>query len=247
VEDGLDWLVVVEEEHSEVVLAGFVIDQDPGPGTVVEDGEEVRLVVSLGPPPRTVPDLFNRTVAEARKDIAERELAFGRTEQLHVEDVAEGRVISWSVEGADRPAEVPKGSEVDLVVSLGPAPREVPDLAGAPAEEATAALDALGLVVAVAEDFSSTVDAGRVIATTPEEGTTLARGATVQVVVSRGPDLVRVPDLSAMTESEAIAALRAAGLVAGDANGPAGGDVFASEPRAGSSVERGTRVDLFRR
>jgi len=42
-------------------------------------------------------------------------------------------------------------------------------------------------------------------------------------------------------------ALRANGLVAGDANGPAGGEVFASEPRAGASVVRGTTVDLFRR
>jgi beta-lactam-binding protein with PASTA domain len=58
---------------------------------------------------------------------------------------------------------------------------------------------------------------------------------------------VRVPDLSGRTETEAIAALRANGLVAGDANGPAGGEVFASEPRAGASVVRGTTVDLFRR
>ena len=247
VEDGLDWPLVVAEEHSEVVLSGFVIDQDPEPGTVLEDGEEVRLVVSLGPPPRAVPDLFNRTVDEAETDIAAAELAVGRTQEQHVEDVGAGRVIAWSVAGSDRPVEVPKGSEVDLVVSLGPAPREVPPLTDVPAAQASADLEALGLVPVVVEDFSNSVDAGRVIGTEPGAGATVARGASIEVSVSRGPDLVTVPDLSDLTEAEAIAALRADALVAGDANGPAGGEVFASEPRAGASVVRGTTVDLFRR
>ena len=247
VEDGLDWPVTVVEEHNEVVRAGFVIDQDPQPGTVLEDGETVRLVVSLGPPPRPVPDLFNRTEQEARTDLATAELAVGRIEQLHVEDVGAGRVVSWSVEGRDRPADVPKGSEVDLVLSRGPAPRQVPGLAGLAGAAATAQLEELGLAARVVEQFSNTVDEGLVIGTTPAAGATVARGDTVEVAVSRGPDLVVVPDLSGTTETEAIAALRAAGLVAGDANGPAGGQVFASEPRAGASVVRGTRVDLFRR
>jgi len=65
--------------------------------------------------------------------------------------------------------------------------------------------------------------------------------------VSKGPDLVTVPDVSGSSETEAIALLEGAGLVAGDANGPAGGVVFASEPRVGASVTRGATVDLFKR
>jgi serine/threonine-protein kinase len=246
VEGGLDWEVVVEEEHNEVVLAGFVIDQDPQTGTELDDGGTVRLLVSLGPPPRPVPDLFNRTEEEVRTDLGRGELTLGDVQEQHVEDVEAGRVITWSVAGQDRPAEAPKGSEVDLVVSSGPAPRTVPPLEGVTLDAARAALDELGLVIQVSEAFS-TVAEGAVISSSPDEGATLARGGTVAVVVSKGRDLVVVPDVAGSSIDGAIASLRARGLVEGDVSGPAGGDVNATDPEAGASVERGTVVDLFLR
>ncbi len=246
VEGGLDWEVVVEEEHNEVVLAGFVIDQDPQTGTELDDGGTVRLLVSLGPPPRPVPDLFNRTEQEVRTDLDRGELTLGDVQEQHVEDVEAGRVITWSVAGQDRPAEAPKGSEVDLVLSSGPAPRTVPPLEGAALDAARAALEELGLLVQVSEDFSSVAE-GLVISSSPEDGATLARGGTVEVVVSKGRDLVVVPDVAGSSIDGAIAGLRANGLVEGDVSGPAGGDVNATDPEAGASVERGTVVDLFLR
>lgn len=247
VADGLDWEVVVEEEHNEVVRSGFVIDQEPQTGTDLEDGGTVRLLVSLGPPPRPVPELFNRTEAEARTDIERGELVVGDLVQQHVEDVEAGRVITWSVAGEDRPVEVPKGSEVDLVLSSGPAPRTVPTLEGLALDAARAALEERGLVPEVTEEFSSSVDRGAVIRSSPAEGATVARGDPVALVVSRGRDLVVVPEVAGMSIDGAVAALRSKGLTEGDVSGPAGGRVNATDPEAGASVDRGTVVDLFLR
>ena len=247
VEDGLDWAVVVVEEHNEIVLAGFVFDQEPQPGTVLDDGGTVRLLVSLGPPPRAVPNLFNRTEEEARTDIEAAELVVGSVDELNVEDVDPGRVISWSVTDEDRPVEVPKGSEVDLVLSAGPAPRTVPLLVGAPLAAASAALEDLDLVVTVVEQFSTSVEKGIVIDSAPGEGSTLARGDAVELVVSKGRDLVVVPEVAGLSIDEAIAAVRNAGLIEGDVSGPAGGKVNATDPEAGASVDRGTVIDLFLR
>ncbi|MDQ3385180.1 MAG: PASTA domain-containing protein, partial [Actinomycetota bacterium] len=247
VPDGLDWEVVVEEEHNEVVRAGFVIDQDPQTGIQLEDGGTVRLLVSLGPPPRPVPDLFNRTEAEARTDVERSELVVGDLVQQHVEDVEAGRVITWSVAGEDRPAEVPKGSELDLVLSSGPAPRTVPTLEGLALDAARAALEERGLVPQVTEAFSTSVARGAVISSSPAEGATLARGDQVALVVSLGRDLVVVPEVAGMSIDGAVAALRSKGLTEGDVSGPAGGKVNATDPEAGASVDRGTVVDLFLR
>ena len=247
VADGLDWEVVVEEEHNEVVRSGFVIDQEPQTGTELEDGGTVRLLVSLGPPPRPVPDLFNRTEAEARSDVERSELVVGDLVQQHVEDVEAGRIITWSVAGQDRPAEVPKGSEVDLVLSSGPAPRTVPTLEGLAVDAARAALEERGLVPQVTEQFSSSVARGEVISSSPAEGATLARGDEVALVVSLGRDLVVVPEVAGMSIDGAVAAIRKNGLTEGDVSGPAGGSVNATDPEAGASVDRGTVVDLFLR
>jgi serine/threonine-protein kinase len=247
VEDGLDWDLQVRAEHNEVVGAGFVVDQDPPPGTELDDGGTVAIVVSLGPPPRAVPDLTAATEDEARAAIEVAELVVGDREERHVEDVEAGRVVTWSVDDQERPAEVPKGSEVDLVVSIGPAPRVVPDLAGAAREAAEAELGGLGLVAEVSERFSTTVDRGVVIGSEPGPGASVARGSTVGLVVSKGRDLVPVPDVSGMTQDEAITALRAGGLIADQVSGPAGGLVNATDPAAGASVDRNTLVDLFLR
>jgi serine/threonine-protein kinase len=126
VEGGLDWEVVVEEEHNEVVLAGFVIDQDPQTGTELDDGGTVRLLVSLGPPPRPVPDLFNRTEEEVRTDLGRGELPSATSRSSTSRTSRQGRVITWSVAGPGPPRRGPKGSEVDLVVSSGLHPARSP-------------------------------------------------------------------------------------------------------------------------
>ncbi|MEX2658390.1 MAG: PASTA domain-containing protein, partial [Acidimicrobiales bacterium] len=239
--------VSVRHEPSEAIEEGFVIRQLPETGTELAEGETVRFWVSLGPPLRIVPDLLNRTEEEVTADLEAAELAVGSTSSQADETIDPGRAVTWRAGGEDRPPMLPKGTEVDVVLSSGPAPRTVPSVVGATVDQAKKDITELGLEVTVSERFSSTVDAGIVISTNPGGGATLARGDTVELVVSKGPDLVTVPDVSGMTEDEAIAALKAAGLVAGDSTGPAGGRVFDTDPGAGTKVERGSRVDLYRR
>ncbi len=66
------------------------------------------------------------------------------------------------------------------------------------------------------------------------------------VVVSKGPDVVDVPDLKGMSLDEAEAALEKAGLVLGEFTGSGGNrEVVASDPEAGASVPRGSSVNLL--
>ncbi len=142
--------------------------------------------------------------------------------------------------------QVEKGTTVVLVLSAGPAPRTVPKLVNTPYDQAKAALEKLGLVVTRLEDqFSDKIGAGSVISTDPAAGEKVNRGGTVNVVVSKGPDVVTVPPLAGLTLADATTTLQAAGLVVGDVAGPSTGRVVAASPAPLQVVTRGTRVNLL--
>ena len=73
------------------------------------------------------------------------------------------------------------------------------------------------------------------------------RDSEVDVVVSKGPDLVKVPSVRGMSLEEAVQAIEAAGLEVGDAFGPAKGKPFLTDPPAGTEVRRGETVDIYLR
>jgi eukaryotic-like serine/threonine-protein kinase len=146
------------------------------------------------------------------------------------------------------PAATPleKGTTIDLVVSSGPAPRITPEVTGLTFDEAAAAVAGVQLLIERADDaFSNDVEAGRVISQEPVPGTEQPRDTgVVRVVVSKGPDVVTVPDVSGSSLDAAIQELRNAGLREGDVSGRAGRNVAVTSPRAGAVVLRNSRVDL---
>ncbi|HEX8769361.1 MAG TPA: PASTA domain-containing protein, partial [Acidimicrobiales bacterium] len=157
----------------------------------------------------------------------------------HDEEAPEGQVLDWSPKGV----ETPKGSAIALTVSAGPAPREVPDLSGQSFEDASAALAAKGLKAARAEAYSDSVPEGQVLSASPKAGSSVDRGSTVTVTVSKGQPVV--PSLGGLTEAEAKAKLEAVGLKVGAVYGPGAGKVFLTTPGAGTKVKSGSEVGLF--
>ncbi len=106
------------------------------------------------------------------------------------ETVAKDAVIA-----TDPAGKAPPDSTVALVVSDGPAPIVVPNVARKSYDAAAAQLQTMRLGAARVEQFSNTVPAGQVIRTEPAVNTKAPRDSVVQVFVSKGPDMVAVPDL----------------------------------------------------
>jgi eukaryotic-like serine/threonine-protein kinase len=224
---------------------GDVLDTDPQAGAQLDEGGTLVLFVSLGNTPAPVPtDLVGMTLDEATARLAEAGDFRAEVTEVESEEVPAGHVISL---GPDVPAELPKGDPVPLVVSKGPAPRPIPGgLEGKTFEEAAAALEAVQLKAKKVEDFSDDIEAGKVIALDPSSGA-VPRDSEVEVIVSKGPDLVVVPPVQGLSLDEAVGALEAAGLVVGDAFGPAKGDPFVTDPPSGTELRRGETVDIYLR
>lgn len=121
-------------------------------------------------------------------------------------------------------------------------------MVGLPEADAKAALEGAGLVVSVQTAASSEVAAGTVMSSDPAAGTSLAPGSTVTIVVSTGPELVAVPDVSGLSEADAMAALQGAGFTveiqSEDSLDVAQGVALRTEPTAGEAVQAGSTVTL---
>jgi serine/threonine-protein kinase len=220
-----------------------VLTQAPAPGVPLKEHKGIDVTVSDGPAPRTVPDLSGKTEAQARQLLADAGLNV-TVAQATSETVAKGTVIDWQPKAGT----VPKGSMVVVTISTGPPLLQVPDVSGQPFDAGAKTLADAGFKVQRKDDFSDSVEKGKIISTTPSGASQALKGATVNVSVSKGPDIVNVPDVRGMALDQAGATLKAAGLVPGVVYGPNGARrVIESSPSAGSPVRRGTAVDLFAR
>ena len=222
------WEITIQRERSDVVpIVDQVVRTAPQAGIDLAEGEPFLIVVSDGPTLRILPESTGVLFSEAQTRLIERGLDVDPVEQYD-EVVPEGVVISWSVPGDPTLSEgslVEPTTVVQLVVSLGPVPRSIPNVVGVPFSDARAELESLGLVLTeAAQEFSDEVPPGVVISQNLQPGTEVARGDELTVIVSLGPDLVVFPDLDAAANFvEAAALLREAGfeaaLVFGDAEG----------------------------
>jgi serine/threonine-protein kinase len=236
----------VVQENSLEVPEGTVIEMDPAPDTRLAPDTPVNLTVSAGPRILTVPALEGLTTAEAEQAIVDAGFTVdAETHTLEFNSSLEAdHVIRGTTEtGEALPQEMAEQQAIRLVVSAG----SVPEVTGMGQNEAQAALDNVGLSGAVvSEQYSSSVPAGVVIS---QENTAdpMVPGSTVNLVVSLGPDLVEVPDVTGKGAKEAIAELEAAGFEV-DHSIPSvlldDAKVSAQSPGGGEEVERGSTIKI---
>ncbi|WP_286217606.1 Stk1 family PASTA domain-containing Ser/Thr kinase [Paraoerskovia sediminicola] len=123
-------------------------------------------------------------------------------------------------------------------------------LVGESADDAAATLDSVGLAATTTETFSDDVEEGDVVASTPDGGAKVRKDGTVELLVSRGVQMLTVPDgLVGASEDEAVAALREAGFEVADTereydDDAAEGTVLSVSVEEGSSQPHDTLIDL---
>ena len=166
-------------------LPGTILRTAPEAGQMLEEGSKVTYFVSQGPELRPVPkNLVGIRLSDAEALLLGAELSLGKvTEELN-EDYPAGVVISVSI----REEQIPTGSPVDLVISLGPTIRTIPpDLVGAALEDAQTQLTLEGLQYQVIELYDESISQGEVISVYPESLTPVLRDTVVELRVSLGP------------------------------------------------------------
>lgn len=158
---------------STTVPEGGVAALDPPPGTVLPVGGRVKVVVSEGSPPVTLPDLVGSSVEEARRVLDEAGLTVGEVREVFDAEVDSGRVSGTDpAEGT----EVGAGGTVTLLVSNAV---KVPSMLGRSVGSAREELTRLGFEVEVRQVADS--DRSVVIGQSPGAGRRAHQGSTVTV------------------------------------------------------------------
>ena len=233
----------VEEEFSDDVESGIVTHSDPDGGSSVHKSTNVQLYVSKGIDMKDVPNVVGKGQDEASRTLTDAGLALGAVTDAYSEDVPPGQVISQSVAAGTSLAH---DSTVDVVLSKGREPRTVPTLTGKGASAAKSSIEALGLVASPTEAYSDTVPEGQVISQQTREGSTVYRGDSVSYTVSKGPEMVTVPDVVGLQRQEARNKLEGAGLTVQEdlILGGFFNTVRSSNPAGGSKVKKGSTVTI---
>lgn len=231
------------DAFDERVGRGLVISANPGAGAEVGRSTAVVLTVSKGPERYAVPTLVGSTATEAEARLAENRLALGGSSQAYDEKIPAGQIVSSTPKAG---TQLRRGTAVTIVVSKGRQPIDVTDYTGKPADQAVAALTDAGLRVdATKQEFSTDVPKGSVISQSPATGT-LFRGEQVTLVVSKGPEMVSVPNVQGKQLRQARKILEDAGFQVRVESFMGGlfGTVRSQSPAGDAKAPKGSTVTL---
>ena len=178
---------VIEQAYSDTVKVGYVISTTPAAGSDVVKGQKITVTVSKGPETKTgtVPNVVKLTQADAQAAIIAAGFKVGSITEGSSDEVTEGRVISQSVVSGTK---MDQGKTIDLVISTGSDAPTVPNVVGSDFEDAQETLEALGYVVKEETQYHATVAVGNVVSQSVEANTKAAKGTTIILYVSLGPE-----------------------------------------------------------
>ena len=134
--------------------------------------------------PVPVPDVVALTPAAAEQRLVAGGLKAGAARMVATKEFPPGRVIAQEPKPF---ATIPRGSSVDVSVSVAPTAQLVPNVTFARQADAEQGLRALVFVPVVLDQYSPSVPVGDVVSQLPRAGDTAFSGGNVFVVVSLGP------------------------------------------------------------
>ena len=235
-------------EESDEYEEGQIMKQSVEKDTVIEKGTTVEVTIALEKVELVrIPDVKGESKEEAKYRLEQEGFLVDFAESYH-DTVKEGKVIKTS---PDVGTEQAKGTTVYITISKGKETRltSVPAVVNTTRENAEIALKNAGLSAGnVTEEYSDTVAAGNVISQSVAGGTSVDEGVTVDLVISKGPSKVTMPEVLGRSKERAIEKLHAVGLsveVYEEYSEQTVGVVVRSEPEEGSKLEPGSMVKIY--
>ncbi|KFI47284.1 protein kinase domain-containing protein [Bifidobacterium biavatii] len=213
------------ERYDDTVAKGDVIEATPavvGSHVSKRTGGTVSVVVSKGVKQATVPsDIFDANttdgtnVLDALKKAGFTNVAHDESNDQYDLSLPAGALIGLTDESG---AAVQAGSTMNhnakltVVLSKGLMPVTMPDVVGMTKDAMTAALDEIHVTANVTEQYDDKIPSGSVVSASEQAGAELYWGDSVDVVISKGPETAKIPNLVGKTKSAATKTLQELGF-----------------------------------
>jgi eukaryotic-like serine/threonine-protein kinase len=195
-----------------------------------------------------VPGVIDLTLEEATEQLEDAGFRVVVDRQANV-DVEEGIVFDQDPLGG---ALAEEDSEVTIVVSDGAAAFPMPEVVGFREADVVTSLQNQGLVLAengIERRFDDNAPEGEVLEQNPVAGEEVRPGDEFRLVVSQGPEIIDVPDVSGADPAQATQTLVDSGFQAREERENSStvpeGRVIRTEPGAGERAPRGTVIVLI--
>lgn len=195
------------EVYSSTIDSGLIVSTNPPGGQQAVKGSRIDLNVSKGTEQVQVPDLKGQTEEEAMRTLTSYGLNGQKGDDVYSDNVKENCVAEQEQAAG---SSLNKGDTVVFHLSKGAENVSVPNVVGASASNAENSLINAGFKVNSSYRYSSDVAEGRVISQDPSG--TAAKGSTVTIYVSNGPEEGDVPNVVEESEADATSALKNAGF-----------------------------------
>ncbi len=235
-------------EETDEYEEGQIVKQSIEPKEMVEKNTSVEVFIAVEKIELVkIPDVTGQTKDDAKYRLEQEGFIVDYTEVFH-DTVKAGKVIKTS---PDVGTEQPKGTTVYMSISKGPETKmtSMPSVVNTTRENAEVAIKNAGLAVgSITESFSDTIAKGNVISQSVAAGTSVEEGVTIDLVVSKGPEKVTMPNLWGNPKDRAIEKLHALGLsveVYEEYSDEAKGRVFKTSPAADEKVAPGSIVQIY--
>lgn len=173
----------VESTYDESVRLGEVLRTDPAAGNRADPAAAIKVFVSNGPAPHTVPDLAGQPIAQGFAALGRSGVGLGDVTMKAVDGTPPGVIVSTDPAGG---TSVARGYPVAVVVTPDGPTLTVPSVTGLLSASATSALSGSGFTVSTRSQTVPFGDArsGRVIGQSIPAGTAAAAGTPLQLVVA---------------------------------------------------------------
>ncbi len=245
--------------YSESIEKNKVLSQDPEDGARVSAQETVYVIMSGGREEVMMPELVGLEYEEAVSLLEAQNLTLAKdsVSEEYSDLVEKGRIISQSIEAEER---VGAKTEVSMTVSLGSLSEEtavltVPDLRGLTQKQASAKLKELKQAEGytyplgkITRKFSTDVEKGKIISQSLKPGSKNRTDKAIELVISKGPKQVELPDFVYKTREEAVEAIEGLGLQAQVEEAyddvVSEGLVISQDPAGGGKVAEGSAVTI---
>lgn len=195
----------------------------------------------------SVPNVVGMTADQAKAALSKKNLGYHVSGQ-ETSDKYDKGIIMRQETAAD--TKVDKNTQINVVVSLGKKEKlvTIPDVTGQDEGSAQNTLENSRLVVDSKGQYDDNTDKGKVISTDPSPGSEVKEGTKVTMIVSMGAEKATVPSLLGMSQSDADAALSAAGLSTGNVTQDYSdqydaGTVMSQKTKSDTKVDKNTAVD----
>ncbi len=229
---------VIEEIYSEDIAKGKVISSSPGGGGRISPAGTVGLVLSKGQERIEIPVMTNLTPDIATQKISALGLTIGDINEVFDMKVKSGFVIGTDPKSGEK---VKRNSVVNIIVSKGIEKIALVSYIGKGGDEALSELTNSGFDVKVVYKFSDKVFKGQVISQTPEVSDSIELGSKVELVLSKGPEFVFVPNVLGKTKNDASLDIENLGLKVVTKGT---GKVNNISPAIGTKVKQGSVITL---